>query len=154
VVHPGDEISRWPEYEAIADEMFLGSFGSGAPWAVREMAEDVRRRVVFGWPALREKLLCQEHGIADVSMELFKAAVLRYVPGALFSDETELRLDGANDNDIVLTWFMAGTEQRLSRVTVPRHAFSSFEREPDWDALRATFNDARFVDVQRLMSRE
>ena len=81
--------------------------------------------MVFGWPALREKLLCQEHGLADVSTELFKAAVLRYLPGAPFSDATELRFDGLDNGAFVLTWFMSATEQRLSRLTVPRTAFSA-----------------------------
>jgi CpXC protein len=153
VAHPGDEVSRWPDHEAMADEMFESTFATGAPPAVREMAAGVRRRVVFGWPALREKLLCQEHDLDDVSMELFKTAVLRYVPGAPFSDATELRFDGLDDGALVLTWFVAGTEQRLSRLVVPRAAFGAFEREPGWGALRATFDNAAFVDMERLMSR-
>jgi hypothetical protein len=41
------------------------------------------------------------------------------------------------DNDaLVLTWFMSGTEQRLSRLTVPGMAFAS----------------VTFVDMERLMS--
>lgn len=153
MAHPSEDVSRWPELEAMADEMFESTFAAGAPTAVREMAAGVRRRVVFGWPALREKLLCQEHELDDVSMELFKAGVLRNVPGAAFSDETELRFSGLVDGGLELSWFMVGTEQRLSRLVIPRESFTAFEREAGWEALRNAFEGAAFVDMERLMSR-
>ncbi len=153
VAHPTGESIRWPEHEAMAQEMFETTFANNAPRAVQEMAAGVRRRIVYGWPALREKLLCQDHGLDDVTMELFKAAMLQHVPSAPVSDETELRFDGMDDGKLSLSWFMAGTEQRLGRVGVPPAAFSAFEREPGWDDLRAQFAGAAFVDMERLMVR-
>lgn len=152
MVHPRQEISRWAELEAMVFEMFESTFATGAPPAVREMAAGVRRRVVFGWPALREKLLCQEHDFNDVSMELFKTGVLRSVPGAPFSDETELRFSGLVDGALELTWFMTGTEQRLSRLKIPLESFRDFEAEAGWESLRSEFDDAAFVDMERLLS--
>jgi len=35
------------------------------------------RRVVFGLPSLREKLLCIDHGLDDITMELTKIHLLR-----------------------------------------------------------------------------
>jgi hypothetical protein len=153
VAHPTDESGRWPEHETMAQDMFETTFADNAPPAVQAMAAGVCRRIVFGWPALREKLLCQDHGLDDLTMELFKAAMLRYLPAAPVSDETELRFDGMEDGKLVLSWFMAGTEQRLSRVRVPQAAFAAFGQEPGWDALRAQFSNAAFVDMERLLAR-
>lgn len=153
VGHPTEESGRWPEHEAMAQEMFETSFADNAPPAVQDMAAGVRRRIVYGWPALREKLLCHDHGVDDLTMELFKTALLRYIPAAPVSDATELRFDCMEDGKLVLSWFMAGTEQRLSQVRVPRAAFDGFEREPEWDTVRAQFANAAFVDMERLMVR-
>ncbi len=59
---------------------------------------------------------------------------------------------GSDNDALVLTWFMSRTEQRLSRLTVPRTAFNAFEREPGWDAPRMAFASVTFVDMERLMS--
>ena len=150
VAHPHDEAARWPAMEAMARDMFEATFGAAAPPLVREIGSQMRCRVTFGWPALREKLLCDAAGLDDVAIELAKASVLRYMPGAPLSDETELRVDSASDSTVTLAWFVIGSEQSVARTTVPRIAVASIGDA--WSDLRATFANASFVDVERLIA--
>ena len=78
VVHPADAVDGWAEAEQHARAIFEESFGTGAPAQVRELTEGVAPRVVFGWPALQEKLLCADLALDDTALELLKLAILVY----------------------------------------------------------------------------
>jgi hypothetical protein len=109
-------------------------------------------RVVFGWPAVREKLLCQELGLEDVTLELLKVAILRDVQQPPFADTTELRLVDGDDVMLRFAWFDAADETELARLAVPRPVYRGVAADgAAWAGLRAAFQGAAFVDLNRLL---
>src|SRR3954471_7312048 len=50
-------LETWREAEARAQGLFDSTFGRAAPPLARELGGGLAPRLVFGWPAMREKLL-------------------------------------------------------------------------------------------------
>jgi hypothetical protein len=78
VFRPDDE-TRWPHFEALAHQTFVGGF-QGAPEAMQALAAKTAVRAVFGIAALTEKLRIDEAGLDDGLIELLKLDLLRGVP--------------------------------------------------------------------------
>ena len=74
-VEPGVS-RRWPELRAMHDRIFENSFTNGPPIA-SEMGVRFRRRLVVGFPALREKLMIWDAGFDDLVVEAVKADLMR-----------------------------------------------------------------------------
>src|SRR4051794_37808401 len=71
------ELETWREAEGRAQALFDTTFGRAAPRLERELGSGLAARVVFGWPALREKVLCGGLGLDDLTLELLKLAIMR-----------------------------------------------------------------------------
>jgi len=56
-------LPEWRAVEAEARTIFAQSYGDSAPGMAREIGAALTPRLVFGWPALREKLLSRELGL-------------------------------------------------------------------------------------------
>src|SRR5206468_10014321 len=59
----GEDASRlmeWGEVEAEGQDLYDRFFGKRAPPLQRSIGDETTPRLVFGWPALREKLIAQE----------------------------------------------------------------------------------------------
>lgn len=149
---PAADYANWESLEAVARETFKLSYGPGASRPAQEIGRRLTPRIVFGWAALREKLLAREEGIDDVTLELLKLALLRGVSGAPLHDDSELRLIDATGDMLVLAWLVSATEQQLSTLDVPRAALDGIAAEDDaWATLRVRLTDAFFVDFGRLL---
>lgn len=152
-VQPRD-LPRWAELEAEAADVFSRGYGASAPRAAQEVGAGLSARVVFGWPALREKLLAAALGLDDVTLELLKLAVIRDIPGAPFGATTELRLHeaGAEADDLVLRWSNLQTETPLSELRLPRAAFADVAADvAGWAEVRGDLAGRLFVDTARLL---
>ncbi len=153
VAHPPRDLPRWSELEAEASDVFARGYGAAAPSAAREVGTALSARAVFGWAALREKLLAAALGLDDVTLELLKLAVIRDIPGAPFGMTTELRLHDAEADDLVLRWSSLLTETPLSQLRLPRAAFADVAADvAGWANLRAELAGRLFVDTARLLS--
>lgn len=161
VAHPPRDLPRWAELEAEAAAVFARGYGTTAPKAAREVGAGLSARAVFGWPALREKLLAAALGLDDVTLELLKLAVIRDIPGAPFGATTELRLHdveagaeaGVEADDLVLRWSNLETETPLSQLRLPRKAFADVAADvAGWADLRTELAGRLFVDTARLLS--
>lgn len=153
LVEPAELIEGWKEAEAEARLTWDRSFGPDAPPEAREIGEGMKPRLVFGWPALREKLLCSDLDLDDVTLELLKLAVLSDVPKPPLGQESELRLLGGDAATLELGWVIGATEERLVRLPVPRAAYDDIIAEPDdWEAARDLFDGAFLVDLKRMIS--
>jgi hypothetical protein len=152
-VHPAADVATWPEAERAARDVFEESFGSGAPAAVRELVGDVHPRVVFGWPALQERLLCADLGLDDVTVELLKFALLSRADGGLtWHGGDELRLAGGDAETLGFDLLDGATEAPRTRFQVPRRAYDEIAAAPvAWAALRAQLAGGAFVDMARVM---
>lgn len=156
----GQYIGVWPstrrhEWQALAAQtrqVFDDALGRNAPGAARKLGEKLEVRAVFGWGALREKLLARQMDIADGTLELAKLAVLRTRDEAPLPGALELRLVGEHDGDLVLAWLgrRGNDEDRQPPLRVPRQLIADIEAEPQkWQALRENVADGDVVDFQR-----
>jgi hypothetical protein len=153
LVRPPSDVDDWDDTEESARSIFARAFGEGAPKAAQEIGKTMRTRVVFGWAALREKLVCQDLGLDDVTLELCKLALVRNLGGPL-SDEVELRLRGrsAETGALAMEWVNSDTEVPVGRLAVPRALYEGIAADEEhWSALRASFEGAYFVDMDRLL---
>ncbi|MET0429674.1 MAG: CpXC domain-containing protein, partial [Microvirga sp.] len=135
---PASEIETWPAIEAHVFQVYDRSFGLGAAPIAQELADGLLPRLVFGWAALREKLVCDELGLDDVTLELLKMSVVRSVDGSPMADGSELRLIGGDAGTLNLQWVVAETEATLAALSVPRGVYDAIAADPaPWAAARA-----------------
>jgi hypothetical protein len=151
LAEPPEVLTQWREAEARTLEVFATGYGARAPSAARAIGATLRARLVFGWPALREKLLAVALGLEDISLELLKMAVLRNVQKPPFADGHELRLDGGDATTLRLAWMDSTTEARLATLAVPRDSYDDVAGDIAWDELRAELTAGPFVDMNRLL---
>ncbi len=153
LVQSTDELEQWRTHEADARAIFEQNFGAGVPKFLREMGEGIRPRLVFGWPALREKLVAADLALDDATLEMLKISIMREVRAAPIADETEFRLVGGEADRLNFCWLNSKTEQFLSELEVPRGAYDDIVKESEgWASLRADFEGKLFVDVKRLLA--
>jgi hypothetical protein len=145
------ELETWREAEARAQTLFDTTFGRAAPPLERELGSALAARVVFGWPALREKLLCGGCGLDDLTLELLKLAIMREVPGSPLADDTELRLVEASDQALEFAWLRVPGETGLASVSIERGVYDHVAQDAQpWTGLRTELQTGLFVDVKRL----
>jgi hypothetical protein len=152
LAHPASELADWPEFDAQARSIFASAYGPGAPETAREIGRGITARITFGWPALREKLVCTELGLDDVTLELLKLALLRQVQNAPFADTSEMRLFTADDGDLVFGWLLDDSEQNSTSLHVPRAAYDAITADnASWAPLRDELRHHLLVDVASLL---
>ncbi len=140
------------EVEDEAETLFSASYGAGAPSAAQEVGNGLKVRVTFGWPAVREKLLIQEHGLDDVIIEMMKMHILRSVESVPLAQGIELRfVDVDEDNDgYIFSWLETASEDAIENLSVPAELYKAILDNPEgWDALRTRLENGYFVDMQK-----
>ena len=99
-----DDRANWEQAENDAVGVYDLAFGAGAPAAARAIGSALRPRLVFGWPALIEKLLCHDLGLDDVALEALKFATIANATPPTLDPSLDLRLAGEQDGNLVLHW--------------------------------------------------
>ncbi len=146
------ELSRWPALEEEADRLFSDSFGAKAPSMAKDIGTGMQKRLVFGWPALREKLFCAELGLDDVELELLKVAVIRGVDDVPIGEDLALRLVAGDSETLTFDVTDDDTEERVATTEVPRSLYDDIVGDTDaWAPLREQLVTETFVDVARFM---
>lgn len=152
LVLPASRVEAWPALEQQATATFERAYGADAPELAQEIGRTLAVRIVFGWAALAEKILCAERGLDDVTLELLKLAILRSSENSPLSDTNEMRLLAVADDTLDLAWITAATGARLATLTVPKSIYDDIAGEAaDWQALRSTLAASPFVDYTRLL---
>lgn len=146
-----DRIEEWRTVEQEVAAAYDRAFGAGAPPMSRTLTAMVQPRLVFGWPALREKIIADELGLDDVALELLKMAVMRNISGAPISDATELRLTGGDAAALELTWFHQVSEEMLSRLSVPMSIFEGIADNDAWETIRGRLSGVFWADLRRFV---
>jgi len=153
LVEPASMLEDWPMVENDAIDTFEGAFGAAAPPSGQAMGEGLKPRLVFGWPALREKLICSDLGLDDVTLELMKMAIMRDVQDAPMADQTELRLVGGGAESLEFAWVVTASEEVLETLAAPRGIYDGIAEDVDaWAEARAKFEDVLLVDLRRLIA--
>lgn len=154
-VFPEPDLDDWRVREEEVARLFDKAFGGGASALARELGRSMRPRLVFGWPALREKLAIDDAGLDDVQLELLKVGLLRNVPETPFALTSELRFVSApadGTNELAFAWVDSTTSDFIQGLRVPRALYDEIAKEPEqWKALRSDFAGALFVDMKRLV---
>lgn len=150
VVWPLARRRDWPLCVAQSQAAFDLAYGERAGPEARELGGGVSLRTVFGWPALREKLLAAQAGIDDTTLELAKVAVLRRLERAPLPGRLELRLVGLAGDGLQLAWVDAQAGRSHQAIEVDAGLIAQIEAEaPAWQALRDTLRASPLVDFQR-----
>ncbi len=153
LVQAPETLETWAHEETEAQEVFDESFGHAAPGPSREIGEGLTPRLVFGWPALREKLICDDLAMKDTTLEAVKMSIIRHVPHPPLADQTELRLTGGADDTLSFAWIMSETEQEVAGLDVPRSVYANIADAPEpWAPVMAQFAGHMFVDLKRFIS--
>jgi hypothetical protein len=151
LVRPAGNLREWAAFEDAARKLFADSYGPQAARAAQELGSRLSVRVVFGWPALREKLVCREHDLDDVELELLKLAILRSAGGPL-DDKTELRLLQVAGDKLVLGWIDADTEVVAETLEVPAAAYREVAADArGWAEARKQIRSGPYADLDRML---
>ena len=153
LVEDTDRLETWYVAEKEATRLYDQSFGRLAPKVQRQMGETIAARLVFGWTALREKLIAHDAGLDDGILEVLKMGILRNVPAPPLNDRTELRLvDVEEDGGFVMRWVNGLTEEGIADLPVPRALYDTLAANlGPWEALLADVRQGLFVDMNRLL---
>ena len=151
IAAPARVVSQWPAMERQTAATFARSYGPAADPMAQEMARGLAVRVVFGWGAFREKLVAQEAGLDDATLELLKLSIIRN-DADLLDDRTELRLIEATPDTLSLARVVRETDALDELLSVPRGAYDAIAQAPKpWAELRAELTAGPFVDLARLL---
>lgn len=147
---PRDAVERWPDFEAEAMRGFAVGFGENAPALAKEIGALLQPRVVFGWSALREKLVVRDADLDDVRVEQAKLLIFRH---AGVPPDCVLRLVEVQPTvDAELVFVVEDADGQLAdSLTAPRSLLDEIEGADDaWTDLLAQLRAGAFVDMQRL----
>jgi hypothetical protein len=151
-VWPVSRRGDWRSCAAKTDAVFAQTLGEGATAEAQSLGRKLAPRVVFGWPALAEKILAREAGIDDRTLEVAKMAVLRTRDDVPLPGEHEFRLVGELDGDPVLAWVRTDSERRHDAVRMPRALIGEIEAEREqWKKAFDDVAEGLVVDFQREM---
>jgi len=152
LVEDASRLAELTQVESEAQDLYDRFFGKRAPPLQQTIGHEMTPRLVFGWPALREKLIAQTAGLDDITLELFKISILRNVPAPPLADTTELRLIDIDDATLTLRWLNASNEEGIADLTLERPLFDEFALSLEkWAALRADLEGVLFVDLKRIL---
>jgi hypothetical protein len=152
LVEAPETVAHWRAAEADAIGVFELAFGTRAPPPARQLGASLAARLVFGWPALVEKLRCEELGLDDVALEMAKLAVIRDGPHRTLEPERDLRLRGREEDMLLLDWIDPATGVANVRMKVPHALYEDIVDMPDaWADLRTEIAGRMFVDIGRVL---
>jgi hypothetical protein len=149
-VYPVDKRPAWQEWEAKAAAIFDSTLGKNATKEAVALGKKVDPRVVFGWPALIEKILARQAGIDDRTLEVAKILVMQNSDESPVPGQMELRLVGDEDGDLVFAWVHALDRTVGDAMRVPRSLIAEIETQPTaWKGVRDDVAQGLVVDFQR-----
>lgn len=144
--------SDWREAEADALRVYNLAFGAASSPAARAIGEKLSARLVFGWPALVEKLHCDELGIDDVALEVTKLVVLRDGPAREFDPSRDLRLRARENGSLLLDRVDPATGVPSDSLTIPEALYDAIATGgAGWDGLRGMIAGRMVVDLCRVL---
>ncbi len=150
-VQPLDRLPDWIEFEDLANDTFSQAYGDQAPPAAREIGNGLKPRLVFGWAALREKIVAADNKLDDIALESLKLALIQGLGNMPMTAENELRLEGIDGEFLELNWINGQTEEIVEPLRVPREMYDNIVKDSAaWAAVRQQLETGPFVDMQKL----
>ncbi len=138
---------EWRSLESEPHEDWKEAMISFAPPLVREWSAGFVVRAVFGLDALREKLLCFDHGLHDVWLAVLQLDAMRRLPGVGLHPTRRVRLDAVDEERLVHR--IPGTDEVWA---VPRAQLTAMQSDPiEWSVAYEALDRGPYVDVGRIM---
>jgi hypothetical protein len=148
LVVPALQAERWPELEVEFRNGLERALDHGSP-LIAPVADDVRRRLVFGYEQLREKLVIWGAGLDDAVVECVKLRAIAADPG-LAAPGTELVVDAVTPGDELVILCPRDADVRL--LVVPGGLVRATDNQRS--ALRTRYPElfhGHFVNIARLL---
>jgi hypothetical protein len=149
--YPRENVDSWSELEPQAQVTFDDYRRSVSDIASRMGQAALRRRVTFGWEALREKLLLAQNGLDDVTAELCKLSLIRDGRCPRPDGPAELRFCEFGEEDCTIATVVPAMDKPMESTAVPRSQFDEIGAgREEWRAPREELSTGSFVDLRRL----
>jgi hypothetical protein len=157
-VFPPEDEPRFVECGELVTSTFTEALLEKAPPLVSTWAPNMRVRVVFGIPELREKLLLWHNELDDRVVEILKIDLLADRPELIERGLFALRVDGviAEDGAIALVSapFPAGATCPPFAMLVPRETYDAVARMlPELEAEHDKLFAGPYVSALRYLPR-
>ncbi len=147
LAHASGEACRWLQHEAEALELCDQAFGG-----VARALKPAVTRIVFGWPALTEKILCRDLGISDATVEIAKLAMIRNGVLPALDTRLDLRLVGRDGRTLSFGVIDPATDGVGSAAEVSQDLLDAIEAAPArWEAAGKLVVGSMYVDVGRVL---
>jgi len=154
-VQPAEQMKNWVEQEDTAMEVFAEAYGDQASGGAREIGKDLKPRLVFGWPALREKLRAADLGMNDVALECAKLILIEEVSAKPLEQGAELRLLGGEGDTVDMAWVVPDGDEIIEGMKVPMELYQGVaDKLEDWEAVILQLESGPFVDILKLFMGE
>lgn len=147
---PAEQYTAWAEAERTSADVYARSFGERASKPARALGAGLRPRLVFGWPALREKVICSDAQIDDADLELVKLLLIQASGDPPLADNVELRLVAIEGDELVLRWLRLSDQANLEELRVDRGLLEDVHDDA-FQPLRADLSQGLYVDLNRLL---
>lgn len=149
-------LGEWKAHEERARAVFDEGYGPGASSGAQAIGHTLKVRVTFGWAGLREKLFAADQGLDDVALELCKLAIMRSGAPVQVQRDTELRLVGVEDGELVFAWLLSSDESQDETMRVGRALYEDIADDAggNWSKLREKIADGPFVDISRMLIKQ
>jgi hypothetical protein len=151
IARPIADLPSWPAASHDARALFERNFAAAAPGSAGEIGRGLTPRLVFGWPALREKLVCRDAGLDDAAVELAKSLLLLSGPLMPAADGTELRLTEAGKDELRFAWIEQRTGLIREFLTMPPSLLHELDADPAFQDTARKLRGWPFIDLQKLL---
>jgi hypothetical protein len=142
----------WVEAEQTAIEVHATAFGADAPDVARRLGKSIVSRLVFGWPAMAEKLLCRELGLDDVAVEALKMTAIARNTVPVLDPDLDFRLVGERGEALLFAWLDPTDGDHAAHMQVPKAAYALLKGGGDaWTPLMERVSGSLFVDIGRVL---
>lgn len=151
---PRSQENAWWEVEATSKQVFEDCLGAGAPAIARKFGEGMQVRTVFGFGAMREKLLLEEAAIDDLTFEAYKLDLMRSVEGLGIAPNLRPRLAECTAQALIFVVpALADTGGHATELLeLPLADYEAFAQAyTGHDELRKALQDSAYVDIGRLL---
>lgn len=152
-VFPTPWEATWWQHEQEPALAFHRNMEESCPPLVRDWAPGFCVRAVFGFEALREKLVAHAAGIDDGLLEAYKLDLLRGMGPYELSGAARPRLREIDDDH---AWFSVprpgpASPHRIARVKIQRQELQRvYENRTDWAEVIAALSAGPYVDLGRI----